>query len=203
MYCSNCGRAAALTHRFCLDCGHSLTNQGKSADETPLDDIRTRVADLEAKLTNNKLASQKFWPRAFAVLGHNLAGWSVVYVPLILIATLAIPTVLRSPKPANEAAAVAYLRKVNTAQATYVASSGQYGTIAQLVTAGLLDPSLLQPNSGYVFSITVEPGKYLATAIPVSDETGRYEYFSAADGVVHFSPNAGKAPAGQAGNPVF
>ena len=133
-------------------------------------------------------------PKSRLLLGMALA---------VIIATITIPTVFRSKKPSNEAAAVAFLRKVNTAEATFVASMGRYGTIMQLVESGLLDSSLLRANSGYVFSVTVESNDYWATATPESDNTGRYEYFSLQDGVVHFSVNTGKAPPGQAGNPVF
>jgi hypothetical protein len=121
----------------------------------------------------------------------------------VILATISIPTVIRPRQPSNEANAVAILRKVNTAEATYLASTGRYGSMTQLVESGLLDSSLLRTNSGYVFSVTVESNDYRATATPESDHTGRYEYYSRPDGVVHFSLNTAKAPPGQAGAPVF
>src|SRR5262245_37780480 len=121
----------------------------------------------------------------------------------IIATTVAIPTVLRSPKPANEAAALEKLRRVNTAEITYVQSVGQYGSLAQLVQTGLLDSLFLQSDRGYVLSITVGSGDYRVTATPVSDDSGRYEYYSAADDIIRFSSNQIKAPLGQAGTPVF
>jgi hypothetical protein len=121
----------------------------------------------------------------------------------VIVATIAIPTVFRPKQPSNEADAVAFLRKVNTAEATYRASSGHYGTMTMLVESGLVDSGALRANSGYVFSVNVESDGYLATATPQSEDTGRYEYYSRQDGVVHYSHDFAKAPPAQAGNPVF
>jgi len=121
----------------------------------------------------------------------------------VIAATIAIPTVFRSPKPANEAAALEKLGRVNTAEVTYAQSTGGYGSLAQLVETQLLDSSFLRPDRGYVLSISVEPADYKAAAMPVSDDTGRYEYFSSSDDIIRFSLNETKAPPGQAGNPVF
>ena len=142
------------------------------------------------------MLAKEFWLRAFA--------FCELSIPLALIAfTIAIPTLFRSVKPANEATAVANLREVIEAEADYLASTGHYGTAMQLVESGLLDSRFLGSTSGYDFSIVVDSGSYGATATPVSDNTGRYEYYSTPEGFARFSLNTSKAPPGQAGNPVY
>jgi hypothetical protein len=138
------------------------------------------------------------------LLFQRFAKPVAICISLAIIATtIAVPTVLRSPKPANEAAALEKLHRVNTAEVTYIQSVGQYGSLAQLVETGLLDRSFLQSDKGYVLSITVGSGDYRVMATPVSDATGRYEYYSASDDIIRFSSNEIKAPLGQAGTPVF
>src|SRR3954468_4773660 len=72
--------------------------------------------------------------------GFSLLELLIVVAIILIIATIAIPSLLRSRQAANESAAVANLRTINTAQVTYLSSSGgNYGAISNLMTAGLLD----------------------------------------------------------------
>jgi type II secretory pathway pseudopilin PulG len=122
---------------------------------------------------------------------------------ILIIATIAIPSLLRSRQAANESSAVAELRTINTAQITYLSSSGgNFGTIAQLQSAGLLDSRFSGTMSGYNFNITTLGVDYTATADPASTSTGRYGYYSTPDAVIRYSMTATEAPTGQSGNPV-
>src|SRR5262245_66688769 len=72
--------------------------------------------------------------------GFSLLELLIVVAIILIIATIAIPSLLRSRQAANESAAVANLRTINTAQVTYLSSAGgNYGNVTALVTAGLLD----------------------------------------------------------------
>src|SRR5262250_677322 len=72
--------------------------------------------------------------------GFSLLELLIVVAIILIIATIAIPSLLRSRQAANESAAVSSVRTVTTAEITYLSSSGgNYGSIAQLVGAGLLD----------------------------------------------------------------
>jgi type II secretory pathway pseudopilin PulG len=127
----------------------------------------------------------------------------IVVAIILIIATIAIPNLLRSRQAAQEAGAVATLRTINTAQVTYLSSnSGNYGTIANLVSAGLLDTRFNGTVGGYNFTIVSSGADYTATATPASPNSGRYAYYSVPDAVVRYSTAASLAPAGQAGNPV-
>jgi prepilin-type N-terminal cleavage/methylation domain-containing protein len=135
--------------------------------------------------------------------GFSLLELLIVVAIILIIATIAIPSLLRSRQAANESAAVASVRTVTTAEITYLSSSGgYYGTIAQLVTAGLLDTGFNGTKSGYIYGITSTGLDYTITASPASPNNGRYGYYSVPDGVVRYSTTTTLAPTGQAGNPV-
>jgi hypothetical protein len=114
-----------------------------------------------------------------------------------------VSSLLRSRQAAQESAAVAQLRTINTAQVAYLSTNGgNYGTIPQLVQAGLLDARFNQPISGYNFSIIAVGGIYVAATIPESQSMGRYSYFATPDAIIRFSTVNVLAPPQQTGKPV-
>ena len=136
--------------------------------------------------------------------GFSLLELLIVVAIILIIATIAIPSLLRSRQAANESAAVANLRTINTAEVTYLSSSGgNFGDLGALVAAGLLDDTFIgtaaRPKAGYVYNITATNADYTATADPASPNTGRFGYYSVPDAVVRYST---LAPAGQAGRSV-
>ena len=135
--------------------------------------------------------------------GFSLLELLIVVAIILIIATIAIPSLLRSRQAANESAAVASVRTITTAEVTYLSSSGgNYGDIPMLVTAGLLDTGFNGIKGGYNYGITTNGMDYTITATPASTNNGRYAYYSVPDGVVRYSTQSTLAPTGQAGNPV-
>ena len=135
--------------------------------------------------------------------GFSLLELLIVVAIILIIATIAIPSLLRSRQAANESAAVANLRTINTAQVTYLSSAGgNFGNVNQLISAGLVDTRFTGTVSGYTYTITSSGADYTAFADPASTNTGRYGYYSVPDGVVRYSTQAALAPTGQAGQPV-
>ena len=135
--------------------------------------------------------------------GFSLLELLIVVAIILIIATIAIPSLLRSRQAANESAAVATVRTITTAEITYLSSSGgNFGTIAQLVSAGLLDSGFNGTKSGYTYSVTTTGMDYTINASPASTNNGRYGYYSVPDGVVRYSTQTTLAPANSAGNPV-
>ena len=66
--------------------------------------------------------------------GFSLLELLIVVAIILIIATIAIPSLLRSRQAANESSAIANLRTINTSEVTYLSSSGgNYGTVAQLI----------------------------------------------------------------------
>lgn len=135
--------------------------------------------------------------------GFSLLELLIVVAIILIIATIAIPSLLRSRQAANESAAVANLRTINTAEVTYLSSSGgNYGDIPALIGAGLLDETFTGNKAGYAYVVTASGADYTAEANPISTNTGRYGYYSIPDAVVRYSTTATLAPTGQSGRSV-
>lgn len=136
--------------------------------------------------------------------GFSLLELLIVVGIILIVATIAIPSFMRSRQRANENTAVANLRTVSNAQATYIISSGGYfGTMRQLVNGGLLDNRFgTGVVGGYGYSVTTNGFDYTILANPQTQNDGRFGYYLQPDGVVHYSTMTTLAPAGQAGNPV-
>jgi prepilin-type N-terminal cleavage/methylation domain-containing protein len=134
--------------------------------------------------------------------GFSLLELLIVVAIILIIATIAIPNLLRSRQAANESAAVASLRTLAAAQVTYSSSGGNYGTITDLVAARLLDEAFIGNRSGYKYSIETDGFDYTAEAVPVNPNSGRYGYYSLPDAVIRYSTNASLAPVGQVGRAV-
>ena len=142
--------------------------------------------------------------------GFSLLELLIVVAIILIIATIAIPSLLRSRQAANESAAVANLRTLNTAEVTYLSSTGGlYGDIPALIAAQLVDDTFdttSTPKSGYNYSVvlsgTPAGTNYSAYAQRASNNTGRYSYYSSPDAVVRYSTMATDAPAGKSGMAV-
>ena len=134
--------------------------------------------------------------------GFSLLELLIVVAIILIIATIAIPSLLRSRQAANESGAISNLRTINTAQVTYMSSNaGGYGTMGQLVTAGLLDERFNTSLGGYTFTATPSGTgntTFVADAQRQSENTGRFNYYSGPDGVVRFSGTTGGTTAGAA-----
>src|SRR5262249_51843475 len=119
--------------------------------------------------------------------GFSLLELLIVVAIILIIATIAIPSLLRSRQAAQESSAVSNIRTINTAEVTYLSSAGgNYGSIPELVTAGLLDSRYLTSLSGYTFVVTASGSDYTANATPTSTNAGRYGYYSLPDAVVRY-----------------
>ena len=120
--------------------------------------------------------------------GFSLLELLIVVAIILIITTIAVPSLLRSRQAANELRAVANLRTINTAQITYQSGSGgNYGSIEELVADGLLDSRFIAEDfGGYAYAITDTPTDYEATAVTISSNAGRLSYFTGPDGVVRY-----------------
>ena len=137
--------------------------------------------------------------------GFSLLELLIVVAIILIIATIAIPSLLRSRQAANESAAVANLRTINTAQVTYLSSAaGKYGDLPDLIAAKLLDDTFTGTKAGYNYSVNLDAtsSDYTIQAVPASTNTGRYGYYSVPDAVVRYSTDSTLAPAGQSGRSV-
>src|SRR5437899_7396921 len=118
--------------------------------------------------------------------GFSLLELLIVVAIILIIATIAIPSLLRSRQSAQESSAVAQLRTINTAEITYLSSNqGSFGDAPSLITQGLLDSRFSGSVSGYNFAVTVSGTDYTASATPTSTNAGRFGYYSTPIGRIH------------------
>jgi type II secretory pathway pseudopilin PulG len=144
--------------------------------------------------------------KGMAVAGLILGYFGLALIPLLIIAAIAIPNLLRSRIAANQASAVGSLRTLNIAAVTY-ATTYDKGFPANLSAlgpplggaapdadgAGLIDQVLVSgTKSGYIF--TYSPGEeddqgrvkaYAIRADPLTPgATGQNHYFTDQTGVI-------------------
>ena len=138
--------------------------------------------------------------------GFSLLELLIVVAVILIIATIAIPSLLKSRQTAHEAAAVATLKTISTAEISYTtANSGTFGNLSDLVAAGLLPSSLTGSSmNGYRYSVDMASNfrDYTVWANAVTNAEGRYDYYTCPDWVIRFSTDSTRAPAGVAGQPV-
>jgi len=134
--------------------------------------------------------------------GFSLIELLIVVAIILIIASIAIPNLLRARMSANEASAVGAVRTVNTAQVSYNSAYPDVGYAATLgalagtacappssTGACLIDTQLASGSkSGYTFALTASgtpAGAYQVVAAPaVPNQTGVRSFCSFADAVV-------------------
>jgi prepilin-type N-terminal cleavage/methylation domain-containing protein len=136
--------------------------------------------------------------------GFSLLELLIVVAIILIIATIAIPSLLRSRQAANETHAVANLKTLNTAEVQYSSSvADTYGGLGDLITAGLIH-SGYATSSGYDFDVQLSADAldYTATATARGPNDGRFDYYTKPDYVIRYSTNPLRAPTGLTGEPV-
>ena len=125
--------------------------------------------------------------------GFSLLELLIVVAIILIIATIAIPSLLRSRQAANESGAVSNLRAINTAQVTYISTNGSFGNFPDLSTAGLMDSRFSADGlivGGYTYTITGGSTGTYGVSAEVDGSSGRFNYQSGPDGVVRFGTAA-------------
>lgn len=118
-----------------------------------------------------------------------------------LLALLFFPTLIdRCRTRTNDDSAVGSLRAIATAETTYQSWNNAYGSLEQLIKAGLIGSEYRGTVAGYRFEIDVpsDGQTFGARAVRASPQNGRYEYFVQPDGIVRYSA----APSDRSGQPV-
>jgi type IV pilus assembly protein PilA len=144
--------------------------------------------------------------------GFSLVEILVVVMVILIIAAIAIPNLVQSKMRANEAAAVASVKNINTAETLYLNSYPEVGYSASLANLGSNGSSCEKPTStnaciimdealtsglknGYMFEVVGDGNKpssgYTVNASPDSNLSGRCGVSSSESGEVRlFTPGA-------------
>jgi type IV pilus assembly protein PilA len=148
--------------------------------------------------------------------GFSLIELLIVVAIIGIIAAIAIPNLLASKRAANEGSAVASIRTLTSAEATYQATTGagSYGDLAAMLAAGLIDKALADSGttakSGYKFTCdpkaTDPKGDYLATATASTPTgmaaTGTRDFAADATGMITYTTADGVAMTSNNGSAI-
>lgn len=124
--------------------------------------------------------------------GFSLIELLIVIAIILIILVIAIPQYNKARMNAQEMAAVAEIRSINTVETQYYSQFGNFATsLAQLGppaqggqegpnAAGLISGNLASGSSGgYNFTVTQTPGGYALVAVPKAfGSTGRRTFYS-------------------------
>jgi type IV pilus assembly protein PilA len=136
---------------------------------------------------------------AIAALVLNIVSL-VSFVPMGIIAAIAIPNLLASRRAANEGSAMASLRTLHSAEATYQSTrgNGKFGTLSELAAEGLIDSKLATgTKNGYNFTVELTtnelnyPG-FSIVGVPMTyRSTGVRSFYIDETGVIRAGDNSG------------
>lgn len=150
---------------------------------------------------------------AIKIARRNTAGFSlvevlVVVMVILIIAAIAIPSLVHAKMRANEAAAVASVQTIHQAETLYAGTYPDVGFSGSLPNLGshgsncekptstsaciIMDDALTSGlKSGYMFDLVGDGNKpstsYTVTASPESGATGRCSISASASGELHFT----------------
>lgn len=153
--------------------------------------------------------------------GFTLVELLIVIAVIVAVAAIAVPSMLRARSSANETNAIASMRAISSAQASYASSAGGGAYAVALATLGTPCPSSTTAflaedlatdpavKSGYRLELQAESGApngpndcntivtragYYSTAVPLSHGiSGNRAFSSNSSGAIFFDPS-GTAP---------
>ena len=102
---------------------------------------------------------------------------------IIILCVVSIPGILHGRQDADETGCIGALKAINAAEQSYRGRGSAYGTLAQLQSANMVDPSLggasvsTAPKEGYYYSLTIVSSvQYWIYALPIVNGGTRVFY---------------------------
>lgn len=119
-------------------------------------------------------------PVTYSLTNDGLGPLHEMHVPknLLMLQVVAISAQASESLPrSNESVAKSVLRTVGSAEASYRATENSYGTLDELVAAGLLSKEMME-KYGYKIEVAASKDKFEITAVPIEyGQTGKLSYF--------------------------
>ena len=126
--------------------------------------------------------------------GFSLVELLIVVAIIGIIAAIAIPSLLKARKAANESAAIGNLRTVGSAEATYLANFGLPGDLSQLTAGSYLDSTMTSGSThdNYIIAGSADTAnrKFFFTAEPSGTSSGDKYFCISEDYVIHYKGGA-------------
>jgi type IV pilus assembly protein PilA len=238
-FCAGCGNSMTADDKFCRVCGRAPSAGSAATSATSAPPAPVGHAETSGKAIASLICGILFlippFPIVAIVLGHlslsqirksggriqgdglAIAGLVLGYlgaVPvLLIIAAIAIPNLLRARMAANESAAVASVRTMIVAEATYSQSHPQAGYTCSLSDLDqAIDHELASGRkNGYVFELTgcsagPEGGanvKYQVLAYPMTvNQTGVRAFCSDESAVIKVNSSGSAQRCLENGSPL-
>ena len=148
--------------------------------------------------------------------GFSLIELLIVVAVILVIAAIAIPSLLRARIAANEASAVHTIREISTAEVAYHSTYSGVGFAPNLTSLGGVQPCLPSPASACILDGQVSSGiksgyqffaagfssggspqntDFVASSAPVSyNQSGIHYFCMATDGVLRTNPGIPGTP---------
>jgi prepilin-type N-terminal cleavage/methylation domain-containing protein len=140
--------------------------------------------------------------------GFSLIELLIVVAIIGIIAAIAIPNLLASRRAANESSAIATLRTIGSAEATYQSTTGagQYADMTALQSNNLVDSIVGggTAKSGYVYAVsTASSGtQFDASATSQSSTSGNRSFYTSEAGVIYGSASGTLAAPSRSGTAI-
>ena len=137
--------------------------------------------------------------------GFSLVELLVVIAIIGVIAALAIPNLVQARRASNESSAIANLKAIGNAEATYLAQKGTYASFPGLTGTSLLDSAFSDgcTRNQYVFdevSITSTDFEFQSKPTVVNNGTRSFNIIG--DYVIRQAFDPVTPPAGTSGTPI-
>ncbi len=225
VFCPKCGNTLADGSRFCRVCGNAVSAPG--TPPTPTGPVAPQQTDGKAiaslilgffffllpaaivavilghmSLSEIRKSAGRLKGEGLAIGGLVLGYMGLAVIPVLIIAAIAIPNLLRARSTANEATAVKTVRLLVVAEISYASAHPDEGYSCSLQTVvgyGDLNPAMGSGmQHGYVYQLqSCSPDKaggpntkFQVAAYPQTrNQTGRRAFCSDESGVIKFDVN--------------
>jgi type IV pilus assembly protein PilA len=239
--CPACSNPVGPGEQFCRVCGHALTVAPSAPTVAPVPPPFAGVPKTSGKAivslvcgvfflllpasilaivfghlsySEIRKSAGRLKGQGLAIAGLILGYLGIAFIPILIIAAIAIPNLLRARLAANESSAVGTVRTLAVAEITYASAHPEAGftcSLSDLAAAGYIDNLLASGRkNGYSFSLsgcaageTAAIAKYRIVAYPIAlNQTGTRAFCTDETAVIKTDPSGSAEGCLENGSPL-